>query len=278
MKENVASIRFKFISLLLQFYLFIDSYAFIFTESFKQNCREFKTLTINQSKSAVFGGGNDHERRSVSDYMGGHHAGKFDFDPRLSGVTSINYEKSLVFDDVIANDRRRVLAPVSNTDGSISDDIPKWSTRKIDLEKSASMREEIDWKATQKAEAMDEDSCFISMILKNDEISWEPFYVTIETISDTNIYSDTGITSSGRDFRTLFGEKYGLTVRPISGNLAPRGGAKQYHDSCSLTLFFENNESPGKSGAGYQQLKSEFSSIFLVARTALDHWCWKIIL
>lgn len=36
----------------------------------------------------------EQEKRSVSDYMGGHHAGKFDFDSRISGVTALNYEKS----------------------------------------------------------------------------------------------------------------------------------------------------------------------------------------
>ena len=41
------------------------------------------------------------ERRSVSDYMGGVHAGKYDFSAGLSGVTSFAYEKSVVFDDVV---------------------------------------------------------------------------------------------------------------------------------------------------------------------------------
>ena len=64
----------------------------------------------------------------------------------------------LVFDDVITNDRQRVLAPVSKMDGFISGNIPKWNPRKIDLEKSSSMQEEIDWKATQKAKAMNKDT------------------------------------------------------------------------------------------------------------------------
>eukprot|EP00977_Amphora_coffeiformis_P007483 scaffold1640_cov161-Amphora_coffeaeformis.AAC.6 len=35
------------------------------------------------------------EYKSVSDYMGGWHAGKFDFDTRICGVTALNYESRL---------------------------------------------------------------------------------------------------------------------------------------------------------------------------------------
>ena len=59
---------------------------------------------VNAHESSESGG----ERRSVSDYMGGVHAGKYDFSAGLSGVTSFAYEKSVVFDDVAAQTKIRL--------------------------------------------------------------------------------------------------------------------------------------------------------------------------
>jgi len=94
------------------------------------------------------------EKRSVSDYMGGHHAGKFDFDSRISGVTALNYEKSVVFDDT---ETTPALAPLPNTA-----EIPSWASRKVSLE------------ATENVIRLGEQ-----VLIQNEELTWEPFYAAI---------------------------------------------------------------------------------------------------
>lgn len=168
-----------------------------------------------------------HEYRSISDYMGGHHAGKFDFDPRICGVTALNYEKSMVFDDSIGTPERNRLAPLE-TDS----EAPKWATRVVDLEPTTEMVRIGDTTVT----------------LKNDEISWEPFYATIESPDEPL--------------------PRGVDVSPATGNLAPRGGSDPYTDQAILVLA-KTEETPTVPAS---------SSLYLVVRTELDFWSWRVVL
>ena len=101
------------------------------------------------------------EYRSISDYMGGHHAGKFDFDPRICGVTALNYEKSIIFGDATTCPNSDILADLDEDNGP-----PKWSLRPVDV---TSIQGNIGCSNSSPA------------VVTNEEISWEPFYATIET-------------------------------------------------------------------------------------------------
>ena len=107
------------------------------------------------------------ERRSVSDYMGGVHAGKYDFSAGLSGVTSFAYEKSVVFDDVATGGRRRILAKLED------DAVPKWASRTV----SPEQRGTIDLSGAGRGATEG-----VGVVLSNEEISWEPFFATLETM------------------------------------------------------------------------------------------------
>ena len=170
-----------------------------------------------------------------SDYMGGHHAGKFDFDPRLSGVTSLNYEGSKIF-DASTEGTEEILADVP-TEGE-----PLWATRVVGVH----------GKVTG------------GMIVRNEEISWESFYASIERMGENG---------------EVLGRYEGVV--PRSGCLAPRGGAKNacdesrpYADSWELTVdatrvLGEMEEMDVGRGQG---------RFYMVVRTEQDYWCWPVVI
>lgn len=161
------------------------------------------------------------EKRSVSDYMGGHHAGKYDFDSRISGVTALNYEKSVVFDDAQTTP---ALDPLPNTQ-----EVPSWAFRKVSVEST-------------------ENTIRLGgqVSIKNEELTWEPFYAAI-----------------GRSDGSACGV---MTVAPSSGNLAPRGGRNNFSDLCLLRV----------ERRGHQPTQEVSSALYLVVRTETEHWSWRI--
>jgi hypothetical protein len=198
------------------------------------------------------------ERRSVSDYMGGVHAGKYDFSAGLSGVTSFAYEKSVVFDDVATGGRRRILAKLED------DAVPKWASRTV----SPEQRGTIDLSGAGRGATEG-----VGVVLSNEEISWEPFFATLETMD---------------------GEEYaGKTwqVAPTNGTLAPRGGAENacnynqpYSDSCLFTVFRPQQERPlgGEGGVpavddGGGAGDDKDKGLWLVVRTEMDSWSWRVV-
>ena len=203
------------------------------------------------------------EYRSISDCMGGHHAGKFDFDSRLSGVTSLNYEKSIVFDDVTSVGKNEdvmgggyatdfLVANIDDDDATGNGSPPTWASRPIDLEgaavaTSSNTGEEIRFSGVG-SEAR--------ITVRNDEISWEPFYVSVEEKTGDSTGSTLGSVDSS------------VSVSPASGKLAPRGGCGSYGDECALTIRLE----PGGSASSMMQC-----SLYVVVRTEQDAWCWPVV-
>lgn len=173
------------------------------------------------------------DRRSVGDYMGGVHAGKYEFDTRISGVTSFNYEKSIIFDR-IAGPARKILAKI---DAAV---IPPWASRPVDL--GAKVQGIINLKGKK-------EDCMAT--IRNDEISWEQFYARVEYSAG----------SAENEFR----------VTPCNGCLAPRGGAnnacdetRPYTDECLVTI---------SRVADAPLLHGEHERVlFLVVRTELDYF------
>jgi len=149
------------------------------------------------------------EYRSISDYVGGLHGGKYEFDPRLSGITSLNYEKSVVFGDVTPKNVNVAVAPAPD------ETPPKWASRPVDYQ--AQLVQDI---------RLAEDGC-ASVVLVNAKLSWEPFYASLEM-------------SSGEVASSCH------TVMPSSGNLASRGGTNKYSDQVILTV--KTGPAPSASG------------------------------
>lgn len=235
--------------------------------------------------------------RSVSDYMGGWHAGEFDFDTRISGVTSLNYEKSIInFDGYESNNynynenqkymyKGNHLAMIPNdttgttmfendgTSSTTQDNTtsstrstmkPKWAYRSVaeQLETMAIISSTVDGKKQNNNHSLILDltnpptkSSFSGTVqIVNEELSWEPFYVTIET--------ESGDILSENDYEYF-------SVFPSQGSLAPRGGADRYTDTCEITVTL--NESTSDFSQLFQK------GIYLVIRTELDAWVWKIV-
>mmetsp|Transcript_75955 Transcript_75955/g.152607 ORF Transcript_75955/g.152607 Transcript_75955/m.152607 type:complete len:212 (-) Transcript_75955:83-718(-) len=184
------------------------------------------------------------DKRSISDYMGGVHAGKYDFDPRLTGVTSFNYDKSVVFEVDANSGKRAILAKIE------SDDAPFWASRSIDA--LAVVQGSLNLLTAGSDVAAENLAA-----LKNEEISWEPFYARIEVSGQASP---------------------DICVTPMSGILAPRGGAgnacdasSPYSDSCQFAVFF--------SPLLTTQVEDlpRCHETYLVVRTEMDCWSWQIL-
>ena len=182
----------------------------------------------------------DLEYRSISDYVGGLHGGKYEFDTRISGVTSLNYEKSHVFDDTTRSSQkglRSVLAPYED-----GEHVPSWATRQI--QKNHPILRTID---------LNSDVPQTMVTIKNDELTWEPFFAAIECRwgdQETSVWS--------KD----------INVAPSNGTLAPRGGIDVYSDVWDLVVF-----RPNDIAAVGEEMPNV---LYLVVRTELDAWVWKI--
>ena len=193
------------------------------------NCSRRKASAVFSSSEA------EPEYRSISDYVGGLHGGKYEFDDRILGVTALNYEKSVVFGNTIREDPTRTLAPLDDEE---SRTIPKWARRPVDLSMPIGI--------------VDESGNSLVRIV-NEEISWEPFYATLEDASGNPAV-----------------EKIG--VSPSAGKLAPRGGCDVYSDECIISLDLESS---GKRSPTGEKLSSG-QPLFLVVRTELDSWVWQV--
>lgn len=165
------------------------------------------------------------EYRSISDYVGGLHGGKYEFDTRIMGVTALNYEKSRIFGNVAGNKfSKQMVAPALDDDQKI----PQWASRKVNLQ------------------SIDEVSIPGTVSITNEEISWEPFFATIE--------NELGTSPST------------FSIEPKSGKLAPRGGCDVYNDSCEISI-----DNDGIASATHTQ-----GDLFLIVRTELDSWVWRL--
>lgn len=106
-----------------------------------------------------------------------------------------------------------------------------------------------------------------SVTIRNDEATWEPFYVSIETTEDSlseRLVHEYWTTKTG------YGESSswsGLTTRGVtSGILAPKGGSGLYSDEVSIVV----DEDLAMGGL------STLAPLFLVVRTQNDYWSWRI--
>jgi len=168
----------------------------------------------------------DVEYRPISDFVGGVHGGKYEFDPRLSGITSLNYEKSVVFGDVTSEVARNSrVAPAPDKEK------PKWAFRPIDSQAHCIGDIKL-------------ENGFASVVLTNEELSWEPFYAMLESSSATRVLA--------------------ASVEPSCGNLAPRGGSNQYADQCTLAVQVT------------EPVSTTLGDLYLVARTECDVWVWRL--
>ena len=228
--------------------------------------------------------------RSISDYMGGHHAGKFDFDTTIYGVTSLNYEKSIVFDDVASRLQASSMkvAPINDddvNDESSSNLPPKWASRPI---KISSSQDSLSAKAIV---LLASDQHHQSVIITNDERSWEPFYASIECLPPLS--ESPTIPSAHVSILDDNNGSYMSTLRvmPTCGKLAPRGGSPPYSDSCEFQITLSSTQRvpvPGNDGGSSEDASSiimirpststSTSLLYLVVRTECDSWVWPIIL
>ena len=103
--------------------------------------------------------------------MGGVHAGKYNFDTRISGVTSLNYENSVIFGDLASGGRKRILAPLARKTPH------KWASRQIDVE--AAMQGVLLLRGSGVGPAEG-----VSVVIENSERTWEPFYAALEPAAE----------------------------------------------------------------------------------------------
>lgn len=187
-------------------------------------------------------GNEETEYKSVSDYMGGWHAGKFDFDTRICGVTALNYEKSVIFQDNTAASLGPRIAPLeSSQENNSNQSPPQWSRRPVDYRNLSQSK-------IHHCNASPSSQGSVAQVY-NEEISWEPFSATIEN-ENGQVCSE-------------------WTVTPSNGMLAPRGGRESYADMCTFCVASSPSSSPS--------LLDFNDKYYLVVRTELDAWAWRLI-
>lgn len=98
--------------------------------------------------------------------QGGTHAGKYEFDSRFSGVTSFNYDSSVILGDR-AGGGNRILAKVE------SDVRPTWASRDVAVHGAPGLQGSI---RVVVGEGLGGAA---QVTVVNEEISWEPFYVSL---------------------------------------------------------------------------------------------------
>lgn len=170
-------------------------------------------------------------RFAVGDYVQGVHGGKYQFDDSSGGASfqgqqfaENGYGSNEIVDDGIEeflankpNWARRMELPVDDPN-ECNEAIPK-----LDL---------MDGKGT--------------VIIHNDERSWEYFYAVI---------------MSDRDIALPF------VVEPIAGMLAPRGGTESHSDRRDIMVSFISDATP---------LESDGCQFWLVAGTESETWRYEI--
>jgi hypothetical protein len=162
----------------------------------------------------------------------------------LSGITSLNYAKSVLFGDVTtagAAGSAANVAPAPNLDEETR--LPSWISRPVDYSNRV-----VDVLRLEKDRAP-------TVTIFNEELSWEPFYASVES-------SLTGRRISGDDVR----------VSPSSGTLAPRGGANHYSESARLQVHIISKHLFRNDGGGPVP-----EELYLVVRTECDVWTWRLI-
>ena len=98
-----------------------------------------------------------------------------------------------------------------------------------------------------------------SVSFGNEERSWEPFYVSIESAD------------GGKDHLRVL-----VSIFPASGKLAPRGGAGGYSDSCVVNIGpAELGAGEGLAGDAHELTLGDIKW-YIVARTEQDVWCWRV--
>ena len=185
------------------------------------------------------------EYRPISDYVGGLHGGKYEFDPRLSGITSLNYEKSVIFGDITAAGAAGSAAKVAPTANLDEDTPPSWTSRPVDYSNRV-----VNVLRLEQGRAQ-------TVTILNEELSWEPFYASVESsLTGHRILCDDNV----------------VRVVPSSGTLAPRGGANRYADRVRLQVHIISKPSFCNDADGPMP-----EELYLVVRTECDVWTWRLI-
>ena len=122
----------------------------------------------------------------------------------------------------------------------------------------------------------------------NEELSWEPFWVSIETFNgDENSVELEGASATAATWHSP-SKTTSITASPESGTLAPRGGSNDYTDRCRIklerveqaeTLAVPTSASRTTSQTGMNEPHEASQSVscyYLVVRTEQDHWVWRL--
>ena len=116
----------------------------------------------------------------------------------------------------------------------------------------------------------------VQVSLRNEERSWEPFYISIECDNKDEVpplSSTNGVT-----------EHNPIPISTINGKLAPGGGAGGFSDTCTISIHQCYNSSMEDDGTTHSNdsncvihYLSQQSKCYLVSRTEENAWCWPII-
>ncbi|OEU05980.1 hypothetical protein FRACYDRAFT_257191 [Fragilariopsis cylindrus CCMP1102] len=213
--------------------------------------------------------------KSISDVVGGLHGGKYQFDS--------NYNNDGVGDNAVAfsgtgssalllDDEDYYSFNKNEEEEEEEEHLPNWVTNT--MEPNFSNYKELI--VPTNSNPMNGMIYFSSITIKNDERTWEKFYTKILTITNTN--TTTTATKINNNI---------VTVQPISGFLAPRGGTsnvcdinKPYSDKATIRIIQQNNNNRKQHVVvtTADNIMNNNKELWLVVGTEEEKWSYKLIL
>jgi hypothetical protein len=217
--------------------------------------------------------------RSISDVVGGLHGGKYQFDNN-DGVVAVH-------DDNDNDDAFSGIGSYSfnNMEEEEEELLPNWAVK---MEPNFSIYKELT--VPTNSNLMDGMIYFSSIIIQNDERTWEKFYVKMHVIINKNKTNDNDNTATTNNNTT----NNNITVQPKSGFLAPRGGTrnvcnanKPYSDKATIRIIQQQNNKNKKQVVTTTEDNiinndddddDDDDEIWLVVGTEEEKWSYKLIL
>lgn len=201
---------------------------------------------------------NDDDYRSISDVVGGLHGGKYQFSdptgiPSFGGADAFSGfgSSGSCTDDLDDNNKHA--------------DLPNWALKMEPMDILDGQPEIIS--VPSNSNPMDGMTYFASFVIKNQEMTWEPFFVKILVRE-----KDGTFTKVDNDFP--------VSAKPKSGSLAPRGGssnacdASQIYSDSAVIKVLQNNRSIGSFTTvdGVDNI----CEIWIVAGTEEEQWSYQL--
>ncbi len=190
------------------------------------------------------------EYRSIAEVVGGLHGGKYEFGGDVgAGVP-----------DSAFSGQGSCMEDGSTSNQSINlEDLPNWAKRLAPSESQTTSP--LILSVPSNANPMDGLVYFASVDIQNQERTWEKFYAKLMVCDSNGVFVDVPTISTE------------IVVSPLSGSLAPRGGAS---NACDASKPYSDKATIRVTQSSSSRSATSENSIWLVIGTEEEKWVYKL--